>query len=222
MTTRTINWSGSVLILAGILFAGSMVFHPDDTLPGSFLRTTWVPVHILLGIAAIAAVAGLGGLYTVMSSKLSVFGRVSFGLALLGTVLLVGVMLFFEATLLPALSRDAAYQPLLSGDGPLMNGPLGYLIWATMLIASAGYILLAIYLVASKTISPINGILFIGVPLAAFAPPIPYVLEIAGGVLFGVALLWLGVSIRRGTAHKALEETVRLQDECIAHAVSHA
>jgi hypothetical protein len=222
MKTKTIDLSGGALIFAGILIAGSMLFHPDDTLPGSFLRTAWMPVHILLGIAAIAALAGLGGLYSVMGPKLSTFGRVSFGLALLGTVLLAGVMLFFEATLLPALSRDPAYQPLLSGDGPIMNGLLGYLIWISMVIASVGYVLLAVYLIVSRTISYVNGFLFIGVPLAAFAPPIPYVLEVAGGVLFGIALLWLGVSIRSGTAHKALEETIRLQDECIAHAGSHA
>lgn len=218
MKSKTIDWSGKALICSGIVVAVSMLFHPDDTAAGSFLRAAWVPVHILLGIAVITGLAGLGGLYTVMGPKLSVFGRVSFGIAMLASVLLAGVMFFFEATLLPALSRDPAFEPLLSGAGPIMNGPLGYLLWATMILGSVGYVLLAIYLVVSKTISPVNGLLFIGVPLASFAPPIPYALEIVGGVLFGIALIWLGVSVRTGTAHKALEESIRLQDECIAHA----
>jgi hypothetical protein len=222
MKTRAINLSGGTLVFAGILIALSMPFHPDDTLPGSFLQFAWTPVHILLGIATIAVLAGLGGLYTIMSPKLSVFGRVSFGLTLLGTVLLTGVMLFFEATLLPALSSDPVYKPLLSDNGPIMNGPLGFLILLAMLIASAGYVLLAVYLAVSKTITYGNAVLFIGVPLAAFAPPIPYVLEIAGGVMLGIALIWLGVSIRRGRAHQTLEETVRLQDECMSHAASRA
>ena len=199
-----------------------MLFHPDDSIPANTLRTAWVPVHILLGIAALAGLAGLGGLYFVMNAKLSTFGRVSFGLSLLGTVLLVGVLLFFEATLLPVLARDPAYQPLLSGNGSIMNGPFGYAVWVSMVIVSVGYVLLAIYLVSSKTISIANGLLFIGVPLVSFAPPIPYALEILGGVLFGAALIWLGVSVRRGTAHEALTADLRIQDECIAHAGSRA
>lgn len=202
----------------GILIAGSMLFHPDDSVPSNTLRAAWVPVHILLGIAAIAGLAGLGGLYSIMSAKLSTFGRVSFGLSLLGTVLLAGVLFFFEATLLPVLARDPAYLPLLSGTGSIMNGPFGYAVWASMVIVRVGYILLAVYLVASKTISLANGLLFIGVPLVSFAPPIPYALEILGGVLFGAALIWLGVSVRTGTAHEALATDLQIQDECIAHA----
>jgi hypothetical protein len=69
-------------------------------------------VHFVLGIAVITALAGLGGLYSVMSPKLSAFGRISFGFVLLANVLLAGVMLFFEATLLPALSRNrSSYRP---------------------------------------------------------------------------------------------------------------
>jgi hypothetical protein len=218
MKTRTMDWSGKALMISGILIAASMVFHPDDTAAGSFLRPAWIPVHLLLGISVIIGLAGLGGLYTVISPKLSAFGRTSFGVVLLANVLMTGVMLFFEAALLPALSRDPAYEPLLNGAGSIMNGLFGYLIWFTMVIGAAGYIMLAVYLVLSRIISPINGILFLGVVLVSFAPPIPYVLEVTGGVLFGIALLWLGVSVRTGTAHKALEETVRMEDECMAAA----
>jgi hypothetical protein len=197
MLDKNRNASSILLIISGILIAVPMLFHPDDSITANILSTAWVPVHILLGIGAVAGLAGLGGLYLIMNMRLSVFGRVAFGLTLLGTVLFVGLMFFFEATILPALVRDPAYLPLLSDSGPLMTGLFGYTILATLVIVSVGYILLAIYLVGSKTISIANGLIFIGVPLAAFAPPLPYALEILGGVMFGASLTWLGVSIRK-------------------------
>jgi hypothetical protein len=196
MLNRRRNASSILLIFSGILIAISMLFHPDDSITANILRTAWVPVHVMLGIGALAGLAGLGGLYSVMNTKLSFFGRLAFGLALVGTVLFVGLMFFFEATVLPVLAGDSAYLPLLNDSGPLMTGLFGITVLASMVIVSVGYILLAIYLVRSKTISIANGFVFIGVPIAAFAPPLPYALEILGGVLFGCSLAWLGVSIR--------------------------
>ena len=38
------------------------------------------------------------------------------------------------------------------------------------------------------------------------------------GVLFGIAVILLGISVRFGVAHKALKEEMKIQDECLAHA----
>ena len=74
-------------------------------------------------------------------------------------------------------------------------------------------------LLREKIISPANGILFIiGATLMVLSPPWPYVLMIIGGVLFGIALVWLGVSIRTGQNHDTLESTLRIHDECLAQA----
>ena len=43
------------------------------------------------------------------------------------------------------------------------------------------------------------------------------------GVLFGIAVILLGISVRFGVAHKALkEEMKKIQDECLTHAGGHA
>ena len=42
------------------------------------------------------------------------------------------------------------------------------------------------------------------------------------GILFGIAVILLGISVRFGVAHKALEEEMKIQDECLTHAGGHA
>jgi hypothetical protein len=218
MLTRSIDRSGTLLIIAGILIAVPMLFHPDDSQPGFAMHAAWVPVHVLMSIGSIAAFAGLLGLYGALRSRLTAFGGWAFGLALLGTALFTGLLFFVEITLFPALGRDPAYQSLLSDNGPLMGGPFGIAVLVSSVIVSLGYVFLAVHLAATRTISIVNAVLFIGVPLAAFSPPLPFMLERIGGVLLGIALTWLGVSVRRGTAHTALETGLRVQDECLAHA----
>ncbi len=222
MSTRSVNRSGTLLIIAGLLIAIPMLFHPDDRLPDFALRPAWIPVHLLMGIGTIAGLGGLALLYGGMQSRMTTFGRIAFGLALLGTALFIGLIFFVEATLFPALLADPAATRLLSENGPLFAGPFGIAIMASMAIISLGYVLLAVYLAATRTISAVNGLLFLGAPFAAFAPPLPYVTEIIGGVLLGVAIAWLGFSVRNGIAHKALEPEMRVQDECLAHAGGHA
>jgi hypothetical protein len=222
MLARSFNRSGALLIIGGLLIAVPMLFHPDDSKPGFALQAAWIPVHILLSIGSIVAFMGLLGLCGALHGKLTVFGRAALGLSLLGTALFTGLLFFVEITLFPVLSRDPAYQALLTDSGPLLGGPFGIAVLLSSLIVSLGYVFLAIYLAAARTISVVNAVLFIGVPLAAFAPPLPFAAELIGAVLFGIALTWLGVSIRRGVAHRALDEELRVQDECLIHAHGHA
>lgn len=218
MYAHSLKRSGTLLIIASILIAIPMLFHPDDTRLDFAFQAAWVPVHVLMGFGTIAALLGLAGLYGAFRSRITVFGQVAFGTALLGTVLFTGLLVFVESTLLPALGRDPAYAALLSESGPLLGGPFGMAVMGSLAIVALGYVLLAVYLTATRTISVVNGLLFIGAPLAAFAPPLPYALEIVGGVLFGIAIGWLGISVRTGKAHRSLEEEVRIQDECLTHA----
>lgn len=216
MTTKTLKRSGTLLIISGILLALGMVFHPDMSRPDYAASSAWVTVHIVLGFSTLLGLAGLVGLFTVMNPKLTAFGKAAFGLAVLGNLLLTGLMFFVEASVLPVLARDPAYQPLLSPSGPLMTGALGTSIWISMLIAAVGFLCLAAYLAATKTISTGNGILFIGVLPLVFSPPLPLSIGIIGALLLGGAITWLGVSIQRGIAHQSLASSVRMQDECFA------
>lgn len=223
MLSKSLNRSGILLIIAGILTAGSMIFHPNIGRPGFAMQGAWVSVHVLLGIAALIAILGLAGLYAPLRTKMTFFGQAAFGLAVLGNILIAGLMFFVEATLVPVLSRDPFFQVLLTGTGPLMTGSFGLVITATIIIAAAGWIFLAGYLTGTKTISVTNGLLlFIGAPLTAFSPPLPFSIGLIGGVLFGAGVTWLGLSMLTGTAHEALREMIRLEDECLIQAGGHA
>ncbi len=219
MSTKAIKWSSLLLIISGLLIAVPILFHPDVSQPGYALVGTWVPVHVLLGIAAIAGLAGLIVFYGAMSPKITVIGHVAVWFAIIGTALLSGLMFFVEGAIVPFLAGSPAYEQLASMTGPIMSGALGALAMISMVILSVGFILFGGYLMWAKIVSPVNGVLFIiGTPLISFSPPLPYAVMIIGGVLFGIALVWLGVSIRAGRAHDTLESTLRIHDECLAQA----
>jgi hypothetical protein len=152
-----------------------------------------------------------------MSPKITVVGHVAVWFAIVGIALLAGTMFFEEMAIVPVLAGSPAYEPLLSMTGPIMAGTFGILAMISMVILSVGFIMFGGYLIWAKIISPVNGVLFIiGAPLIAFSPPLPLVMMFIGGVLFGVALVWLGVSIRMGRAHDTLEATLRIHDESLA------
>lgn len=222
MTTKTLNRSSMLLMISGVLLAIGMLFHPDMANPDAAARTVWIPVHVLLGISALLGLVGLAGLYAVLNLNLTTFGRISFGLAMLANVLLTGVLFFVEAAIVPVLASDTLYRPLMSENGPLLTGGFGFAVGITMVIATTGFLCLAGYLASTRTISFANAALFIGAPLLSFSPPLPFAFGIIGGLLLGGGFAWLGVSIRKGTAHDALALNLQIQDECILHSGGHA
>lgn len=217
MTSKTLNGSSSLLIISGILLAIGMLFHPDISRPGFATSGAWVPVHLMLGLSALFGLVGLAGLFAVMNLHMRPFGKAAFGLSMLGNLLLTGIMFFVEAAIVPVLARDPAYQPLITAGGPLMSGGLGIAIAISALIAAIGFLAVAWYLVDTRTISIANAALFIGAPMLLFSPPLTPIIGTIGGVLLGAGITWLGFSIRVGVAHRSLESTLRVQDECLTH-----
>jgi len=222
MKNKLLHWSSTFLILSGILIAVPFLFHPDVDQPGFALQKAWIPIHVMFGISALFAIAGLGVFYRVLGSRITTIGHMAFVLALLGNILLAGLMLFVEATIIPVLAAHSEYEALMSITGPLMSGAFGSIVTISFAIMSVGSLLLAAYLVATRTISVLNGILFIGAPLAGFSPPFPTMLGITGGVILGTALIWFGLSIRSGIAHEAVATDFADYDECLLHAGGHA
>lgn len=222
MMNKLTRWSSSLLILSGMLVAVPMLFHPDVDQPGFAMQRAWVPVHILFGISALFGAAGLVILYRAMGFRIPAIGHLAFVLALLGNILLAGLMFFVEATIIPVLAAHAEYEGLMSITGPFLNGAFGSMVMISLAIMSAGSLLLAAYLVATRTISILNGILFLGAPFAGFAPPFPTMLGIIGGVSLGAAIIWLGISISSGIAHQALAAGLDTYDECFLEAGGHA
>lgn len=222
MTTRTMNRSGILLIISGIMTGVAMLVHPDAVFSGN-PGISWPFAHFLLGGAALLGLFGLAGLYSIMRAKIIVFGQWAFFLAILGNILIAGLMFFFEATIVPVLAIDPAYRPLLTETGPLSGGSFGIASLSAVVLWGAGWMLLAAFLMGTRTLSPANGlVLLAGVPLLSFSPPLPFAAAVAGGVMTGAGVSWLGVSLWRGRAHEALKEILRLSDECFIQAGGHA
>lgn len=217
MTSKVLSRSSILLILSGVLLGGAMLFHPDVSRPDFAASPAWVPVHIVLGLSALFGLVGLAGLFSLMSLILPAFGKAVFGLAMLGNLLLTGIMLFVEASVLPVLARDPVYQELLYRNGPLFSGLLGAGVSISFIVATIGLLALAGFLAARKTISFANALLFVGAPLLFLSPPLPFVYGLIGGLLLSVGVTWLGLSVRRGIAHHTIVVDLQLQDECLAH-----
>ena len=97
---------------------------------------------------------------------------------------------------MPVLAADAAGQKFLDDAGPLLGGGLGLFLLTTGILASLGFILngAAIFRagVFPRWLGPL---VMIGGPLVIFAPPIPHLFSIVGGIAFGVAYMWIGYQL---------------------------
>ncbi len=220
MLDKLTRWSSGLLILSGALVAGAIPFHPDMELPGFALSRAWAPVHVLLGLAALLTAGGFGLVYRAIGGRITPIGHSAFVLAIVGNVMVAGISLFVEATIIPVLAGDPAYERLLAVNGPLLGGAYGSLSWLSYAIMSIGTLILAGYLVAVKVMTVPNGVLFIATPFAGFVPPFPTLLGIICGVVLGAAMIWFGISVLKGAAHKAISEELLAYDECFSQAAS--
>src|SRR6185369_15583737 len=58
-----IRWSGLALLVAGVLTAIVVFFHPSDADPFGLLSPLWPPVHFIFGLAFVLSLFGLIGLH---------------------------------------------------------------------------------------------------------------------------------------------------------------
>src|SRR5262245_42227930 len=111
-SSRLTRWSGLALLLAGVLVAIPMLFHPSDSDPQAFVRAAWLPVHSLLIGSVILMLFGLIGMYHIQADVIGVLGLAGFVLAFVGGALFVAVLVV-DAFVIPALAASAAAQSLL-------------------------------------------------------------------------------------------------------------
>jgi hypothetical protein len=194
-SSRVIRWSGLALLLAGLLIAIPMLFHPSDADPQAVLNSAWVPVHSLLLAGALVTLFGLIGLYGAQAEAVGTLGLIGFILTFVGIALVVAVLIL-EAFVIPVIAANTAGQALLDPAGPLFGGTLG-LIFLVMGVSQAlGFILLGFATARAAVLPRWAGVLLLlGGPLLAFTPPLPQLVGTIGGVLMGASFVWLGYAI---------------------------
>ena len=209
---RARRHSGAALVFSGVAFALFMLLHPYDELAGVHgpHSATWVPSHSFHFLGALLALFGLLGVRDRWLSNSSWKEKLAFGAAFTGTAMFVGTGMI-TAFLWPAIADHA--PSFVAADGPMFTDVLASgAITVTYILLVVGYVSLAIVLRRSEAISIADTLLLVGGVLLFSAPveplgPAPWILRVAGGIVFGAGLARLGLALR--SSGHAVESNLR-------------
>jgi hypothetical protein len=189
--TSLTRWSGLSLLAAGIANAAFWVMViPIGTFAGAqaSLHVLWLPSQLLHVVAGMLALFGLVGLYARYAEEVGWPGLASFALSLFGTGfyladVVIALMVF------PIAARLAPV--MLAADGVLNLSPI-YIVFAVVFMV--GYILLGlVFLLRNIYPRPAVALFVLGAILMNLPPVLPMTVLVAGGVLWGAGVAWLGI-----------------------------
>ena len=187
-----IQWSGLILLIAGVLYIPG-IFHPPDT-PEGVMYTAWIPVHVSFFIHHLLLVFGLIGLYFFLADKAAFLGLIAFVMALSSNVMFP-MLDMVQITLYPILAKYPETQLLIN---PKQSGMFGIVILMSVVIALIGNILLGVAIIRTRVMSRWIGLLFIVGWICFFIGSGSSTLSILkpfGIVLTGVGYIWGGYVI---------------------------
>ena len=158
----------------------------------------WVPAQALHVLGAVLALFGLIGLQALYGAKTGTGGLVGFVLSVIGAICFFadGVI---ALVLFPVLA--SADPRLFNAEGAL-NSPsvfFTFVVFAVFLML--GYVLFAVTLLrADARMRQPAALLIAGAVVSNLPPgPVSPLVIAAGGILWSVAMLWIGVSLRRSS-----------------------
>ena len=197
-----IRWSGLACVLGGIAIAAFVLIHPWDQLVGSAIARTlqWRTAHTLHFIGALFAMLGVIGIYAHARGRIGTSGAVGFVISLIGNAMFLGTGMI-TAFIWPMLAMHA--PSTVEPGGSIFHEPVSAI--AFLLTAAAtmvGYSIFGVALLRAA-IFPALGILMLiaGAWLGMIPPhplsPFPWAGLVLGGVLYGVAMVWLGAILWR-------------------------
>jgi hypothetical protein len=193
-----IRWSGGALLLAGAILGVSTLLHPNEVAdPEAVLSGAWVIVHTAYVPGFVLALFGLAGLYARLAERGGKLGLAGFVLSFIGSALFL-VVVVTEAAIVPAVAASDAGPTLLDPTGPLFGGELGLIFLVGQITFALGFVLTGIATARAGVLPRSAGLLLFGAPLVAFWPPLPQLVGVAGGVLFGFGFVWLGYAVWSG------------------------
>ncbi|MBY0503018.1 MAG: hypothetical protein K2X03_03850 [Bryobacteraceae bacterium] len=191
--------TGRVLILTGVItglfwalagrlgsFAGAAVTR--DSL--------WIPAQTLHVLGAVLAVFGLIGLQALYGTKTGSTGMAGFVLSI------AGALCFFAdgviaLVLFPVLG--AADARLFQADGAMNSPPVFLMFVAFAVVLMFGYVAFAVALGRADVRMRKPALLLIAGAILSNLPPGPVSPAIiaAGGIAWSMAMLWVGLTLRR-------------------------
>lgn len=204
MTTPTSTKGGGLeLVSAGMLWIISSLIHPSDFDSQALFSPFWVPNAILILIAYLLIPFGLFAIQRCQVEKVEKWSRIGLVLTIIGSIA-SAVTSYVFGFIAPTVAALQA-QPI-----SLFNliKPGGQLMWAGLLLSTyvlfflPGCILMGIAIVRAAVLPPGAGWLLIaGVVTFSMGRIIAklFILTALGGVLFGIALIWLGYALFSST-----------------------
>lgn len=185
--------AGVLLLVYWYAFALFMPYSQLTTTLALLVRNrNWVWINTLGVVGATAGALGQAGIYVAQVSEANVLVSIGFYVAVTGTVLLIGTMLW-ETVLWPILLKHD--EALLSFQGPIYQSKvfLPFFI-AAGVIYSLGYILVGIGIIQTGVFPRLAGILIaIGAPTFGLGPMFGRLQAFVRSI--GVTLLSIGLMI---------------------------
>jgi hypothetical protein len=207
--------TGVPFMLGGVFLAAFILLHPFDALAGAHgaLMETWIPAHTLHFLGALFALFGLVQLRERWSSGLDGIGRAGILVALVGTAMFVGTGMI-TAFVWPVIAHhDSSF---IAASGPMFTDPLtARSIEATYGCLVVGYVLLALGLARARLLTVLDsaavgvGILLFSAPVEPVGPA-PWIVRVAGGVVFGAGLVRTGMAMRAVRSATRSETSARV------------
>jgi hypothetical protein len=200
-----IRWSGLACVIGGIAIAAFVLVHPWDELVGAAIAQTarWRLAHTLHFVGALFALIGVVGLYAQARDRLGALGAVGFVVSFCGNAMFLGTGMI-TAFIWPMLAVHAPATVEL--DGAIFHAPVSAAAFLlTAVTMTVGYVLFGIALLQAR-VFPILAVvmLVVGAILGMFPPhpatPFPWAGLVLGGVLYGAAMVWLGIGLWRRNA----------------------
>jgi hypothetical protein len=190
--------SAVACVIGGVFLAAFVLIHPWDQLMGAAIAQTprWRLAHTFHFIGAAFALMGLSALYVQQRSAMGWFGFSGFVLSFLGNAMFVGTGMI-TAFIWPMLAVDA--PTCVDIGGPIFSSPISILAFKfTAIFLIVGYFVFGVATLRAG-VFPRSAtlVLAVGAILGMLPPhpvgPSPWWVLVLGGVLYGGALVWLGV-----------------------------
>jgi hypothetical protein len=192
-----VRFGGVALQVAGIILGVALLLHPDEAAAGFVPGTYWTVIHVALGIGFMFLSLGLVALVLKFEVKIGVVPSAFVLLLSALSGLLAGLMLFLEGFVMPSLANSARLAAALDPSGPLMSGGFWMAVVAAMVAYSFSAVIVGIALIKLIRGQWYIGVCFLGIPFAAFTPPLPHIVGTVGGIVFGFSCVMLGRYILR-------------------------
>lgn len=189
---------GYSLVIAGIIAAIALCFHPDEFIPGSVLNAAWSPVHLGLLFAFSISIFGVVGIFNSLENKPGIIGVVAYTLGIIGCAWSAAVVVL-EVFVFPILAKQNSVQvPLMD----LMNktssfSNLGIFFMSAVMVWILAWVLIGIVLLRSTLFKRYIGVLVIIASIAIaipthFAGGMSDVLHILISLTFGLSWMLVG------------------------------